>query len=232
MTQDGFSVGTMRNRYPLEDERWTIGDRTWVITAVQNQEALLKSVETDADLENFPYGLMLWASAIGLAEWLTENPATVAGKRVLEIGAGIGLVGLVAASLGAAVAQTDYQTEALELCRWNAARNGIVNITQRIADWRHFPEDLLSFPVILASDILYERTLHPLLETLLPRLLAPNGVLILSDPLRPQALEFLERMETRSRFSADFDGRRVVWRGETKDIAIAVIKGYPRGFLS
>lgn len=224
MTQNKYSDLTIHTRYPLEDERWTIGGKTWIVTAVQNQDALLKSVQTDADLENFPYGLMLWASAIGLAEWLTENPKAVAGKQVLEIGAGIGLVGLVAASLGAEVVQTDYQTEALELCRWNAAQNGIVNITHRIADWRDFPEDLLGFPVIVASDILYERTLHPILEVLLPRLLAPNGRLILSDPLRPQAMDFLERMEAQNRLSATFDGRRVLWHDEQKDIAIAIIQ--------
>ena len=224
MMQDPPRHLSLPERYPLEEELWVIGGKTWRITAVQNQDALLKSVQTEADLENFPYGLMLWASAIGLAEWLTEHPETVAGKRVLEIGAGIGVVGLVASSLGAEVVQTDYQTDALDLCRWNAAQNGVTEVVQCIADWRDFPEDLLGFSVVIASDILYERTLHPVLERLLPRLIAPDGILIVSDPLRPQALEFLERMEKQGRLSAAFDGRQVRWRDETKDIAIAVIK--------
>jgi predicted nicotinamide N-methyase len=41
----------------------------------------------------------MWPSAVVLSQWLVTNPSVVLGKRVLEIGAGCGLTGLVAARL-------------------------------------------------------------------------------------------------------------------------------------
>ncbi len=204
------------DNYPLVNVALTIGKRAWTITAAQDQDTLIKSVNTDEDLAAFPYGLLLWASAIGLAERLAEQPELVRGRRVLEIGAGCGLPGLVARALGAArVTQTDYQEAALMLARRNAAQNGFAGqVEHRLADWRDFPPDLLgAFDVVLGSDVLYERTLHPPLSVLLPRLLRPGGdnVVLVADPLRPQALVFMEQQEQRAELfgwrQVDVEGR-------------------------
>src|SRR5579871_2173326 len=92
--------------FPLVTSRIVIGGRAWQITAVQNQEALLDAVDT---LENMPYGFLLWESAIGLGRYLAANPALVADRQALELGCGVGLVGLIARRLGARVRQTDHQ---------------------------------------------------------------------------------------------------------------------------
>jgi predicted nicotinamide N-methyase len=207
-------------RYPLVDIVVPIGGRTWRITAVQDQDALIRSVQTEADLAAFPFGLMLWASAVGLAERLVEEPALVTGKRVLELGAGVGLPGLVAASLGAAeVSQTDYQDDALNLLRHNAAANSIDNITIRQGDWRDFFTNGLPYDLVIASDVLYERTLHAPLAALLPELIAPDGAILLSDPLRPQAMEFLEKqIEADGAWHVTYEGRRVRVPGPTPEI--------------
>ena len=55
--------------------------------------------------------------------------------RVLELGAGTGLPGIVAASLGARVVQTERQEVALFVCKKNAERNGVTTIEHRAADW-------------------------------------------------------------------------------------------------
>jgi predicted nicotinamide N-methyase len=47
----------------------------------------------------FSYTPVMWPSAVVLSQWLVTNPSVVRGKRVLEIGAGCGLTGLVAARL-------------------------------------------------------------------------------------------------------------------------------------
>ena len=47
--------------------------------------------------EHFTVGYVMWSAAVILARWLHRHPRTMAGKRVLEIGAGLGLGGLVAA---------------------------------------------------------------------------------------------------------------------------------------
>ena len=58
----------------------------------------------DVHLRQLPssdYGLFVWPSAILLAEFLSYHRSLFHGKRVMELGAGIGLAGIVAAKLGA-----------------------------------------------------------------------------------------------------------------------------------
>lgn len=175
---------------------------------------MITRVQNDDDLADFPFGLMLWASAEVLATRLTQEPSLVAGKRVLELGAGVGFVGLVAAHLGAAeVVQTDYHPEALALCRSNAMLNGIVNTTIQKGDWRSWPSALTGFDLVVAADILYERTLHPALRELLPKL---GTKILLADPIRPAALEFIEECEADG-WIIQTEARRIKWAGEWRD---------------
>jgi predicted nicotinamide N-methyase len=217
-------INALAARYPLVDIPVTAAGHTWTVTAVQDQDALIREVKTTADLEHFPYGLMLWASAVGLAERLAQEPDLIRGRRVLEIGAGIGFAGMVARWLGADLTQTDYQTDALALCRHNATQNGVTNITWEIADWRNLPPTLRDFDLVIGADVLYERTLHPALAEIFPRLLAPGGQILLSDPIRPQALEFLEQLEKTRAWFLRLEGMRVPWENGMKDIAFAFLQ--------
>jgi len=77
---------------------------------------------------------------------------------------------------------------------WNFVSSSEQRIEQAKADWRAFPADLgQPFDIVLGSDILYERTLHPDLLRLLPTLVQPGGLLLVSDPQRPQAADFWTR---------------------------------------
>lgn len=176
---------------PLHTIPLTIGGRTWQITAVLDQDALLEVAD---ELEFIPYGYLLWEAAIGLADFLCRHADWLKGKRVLEQGTGVGLAGLVARGLGAEVWQTDHQPGALLLADYNARQNGINDIQQFLGDWRKWQHDE-QYDIILGSDILYERGMHAWLEPIFRRNLAPGGRLIISDPSRPQALEALASME-------------------------------------
>ena len=59
-------------------------------------------------------GYVNWPAATILARWLALHPQTVAGKSVMEIGAGLGLCGLVAARWAEEVLLTDYNLACLE----------------------------------------------------------------------------------------------------------------------
>lgn len=190
----------------------------WRITAVEDQDALLDGVRTDRDLEQFPYGMLLWASGIGLARRLAETPERLHGRRVLELGAGAGLPGIVAASLGAEVLQTDYQGDALALARVNAAWAGVRGVRHALLDWRS-PSVMEPFEVVIGSDVLYERALHEALAGVLASALAPGGTLLLSDPLRPQAVDFMDGLE-RSGWRVESDSVLVEWEGARKEIAL------------
>src|SRR5262245_33452821 len=82
-----------------------IGEREWRVECVRDEGRVLAYAESHAQA---PYGLLLWESAVALARSLHRRPTLVANKQVLELGAGVGLPGLVARSLGAEVWQTDH----------------------------------------------------------------------------------------------------------------------------
>jgi predicted nicotinamide N-methyase len=179
-------------RLPLIVHEIEIGGRDWRIEAVEDQSALSARSE---EFEHFPFGLLLWDSAPVLAGALFEQPDLVAGKTVLELGAGVGVAGLVAAALGGRVTQTDHGREALALCQSNAASNGIAGIEWAMADWTDWREER-RYGVILGSDILYEADHHQPLARILERNLAPGGRVLLSDPGRTSTPKFLTLLES------------------------------------
>jgi predicted nicotinamide N-methyase len=136
-----------------------------------------------------PYWSVLWRSGVALGRALAAG-ARLDGWRVVELGCGLGVPSLVAASLGADVLATDAEEEALEMVSRNARENGLAVDTARV-EWGA-AEQLAAdaYDLVLAADVLYERSSVALLLELLPRL-APE--VLLADPGRPAAEEFLER---------------------------------------
>jgi predicted nicotinamide N-methyase len=140
-----------------------------------------------------PYWAVLWRSGVALA---TELDGTeLRGLRVVELGCGLAVPSLAAARAGAAALATDACPEALALAARNARENDVRLETAAI-DWAE-PGELVRrapFDLVLAADVLYERTSVAPLLSLLPRL-APEAWL--ADPGRPAAAAFLEQAERR-----------------------------------
>lgn len=169
----------------------TIAGRAWQITALRDADAMQRLEHT---LERRPHGYLLWESAIVMAMRLAADAPAVQGKRVLELGAGVGLPGLVARSLGAQLWQTDLLPGALALAAHNATQNGIAEIEYFQADWLQW-RHVGRYDLILGAEITYEEALHYYVERILHRNLAPGGTVLLSDPGRPQALNFVTHLE-------------------------------------
>jgi len=113
---------------------------------------------------------------------------------VLELGCGLGLPALTAALRGADVLATDWAEDAIELLRRNAERNGVFLRVSR-ARWSE-PEPLLRaapWDLVLGADLLYEARNAQQLAELLPGL---GGEVLLAEPGRPYAKEFLERFRS------------------------------------
>jgi predicted nicotinamide N-methyase len=146
--------------------------------------------EAAFDEEEFlPYWAELWPSGLALARHVASRD--LRGSKVLELGCGLGLPSLAAAARGAEVLATDWAEDATELLRRNAERNGIFLRVARVR-WSE-PEPLLRaapWDLVLAADLLYEARNAEQLGELLPRL---GGEVLLAEPGRPYAKEFLER---------------------------------------
>ena len=191
---DQRMLHTPAGEFPLHEYRLRLAGREWSILHVD-------SVLTREDENHFlgelkgrlPYGVALWPSSIALAHDLVSRADDLRGRRVLELGAGTGLPGIVAASLGARVVQTDRDELAMSACKRNGERNKVETVEHRMADWRSW-EDAGQYDWIIGSDILYGVEMHPYLRRIFESNLAPAGRLLLSDPFRAISLELLEAM--------------------------------------
>jgi predicted nicotinamide N-methyase len=142
-----------------------------------------------------PYWAYLWPSAWLLGEYVacapwSECPGESNATDVLEIGCGLGLVGMVALARGLRVQFSDYENSALQFVARSAAANGFdpARFSTRRLDWRELPDE--QFAIILGADVIYEARLVPVVATLLGRLLAPAGVGLISSPYRAAAEAF------------------------------------------
>lgn len=150
-----------------------------------------------ADVEKPPYWVECWPAAAVLADHLAENPETVRGRFCLDLGAGLGLVALVAASLGGRVVALDHHPDALRFLRRNARLNAS-DLEARIgavaADWTGFALKPGSVERIFAADVLYERGFVEPVARFIDRTLAPDGHVFAADPDRPYGPAFLAAM--------------------------------------
>ena len=104
-------------------------------------------------------GLQLWAGALLLSDLLLQRPQLVRGLPVVELGAGLGLVSLVAHRLGAQVCCTDGHPEAVRQSRENLRRNGAEEVSCEQVRWEEPPGEsrIWQGEVLLAADVVYDQ---------------------------------------------------------------------------
>ena len=180
----GQEVPLQEYNLSLEGKSWRILHAGAVVSEDDEQRFLGAAVRV-------PYGLALWPSSIALAHEIATRP--MKGMRILELGAGTGLSGVVAASLGAHVVQTDKDDVALSLSTTNAKRNGVTTMEHRLADWTAWT-DTDSYDFIFGADVLYGTAVHSHLEAIFERNLAPGGRVLISDPFRKMSMALFESM--------------------------------------
>jgi predicted nicotinamide N-methyase len=152
-----------------------------------------------------PYWAFAWAGGQALARFVLDHPQLVAGKRVLDIGAGSGLVAIAAAIAGASsVIAADIDSFSCAAVHLNAAANHCsVTVTQ---------DDMIGTPgnwdIILVGDLFYER---PLAERLLEWLIPMGVPALLGDPGRNYfPKERVERLATYTvRTTRDLEDREI-----------------------
>jgi ETFB lysine methyltransferase len=180
---------SLRRRFELAESEELVAGTTYRLLRPRSVDDLISEEDFALD-ERIPYWADCWPSSRILAAHLAGMPG--GGRRLLELGCGIGLVSLVAAAAGFESLATDYYGEALEFTAANAERNRLEGVDTRLVDWRSLPDDLGKFDVVAAADVLYEIPQISLVAATIARTLKPDGVALVSDPGRRTAEPFVE----------------------------------------
>jgi predicted nicotinamide N-methyase len=212
-------LARVRRRFAVVTDEVAFGPVRFGFTRVADPNRVLDEVAAEEDRRerttgqrhkeplHLPYWAELWDSGGGVATELAERYATeqsravsargersshlaLAGHTVLDLGCGQGLLGCVAASLGARVTFADLEPPALLFARLNAAALGRRAVARRV-DWQR--DDLgRRFDLIVGADILYDKSQWPHLERFWRAHLAPRGHVLLGEPGRPSGGMFLD----------------------------------------
>lgn len=111
------------------------------------------------------YWAFCWASGQVLARYILDNPELVRGKRVMDFGAGSGVVAIACVIAGAKqVVACDIDPDALLSCQENAKLN---NVDYELhGDLFEFDQEL---DLLIAADVLYDKANLPLLNVFLKK---------------------------------------------------------------
>jgi len=143
-----------------------------------------------------PYWAFAWAGGQALARYLLDHPEAVAGRAVLDFGAGSGLVAIAAAKAGAAsVTASEIDHFAAAAIAANAALNGVA-ITVTTTDVLGSIDP--RWEVVIAGDVCYERVMADRVTVWLRVLAARGSRVLLGDPGR--AYLPTRRMRERARY--------------------------------
>jgi predicted nicotinamide N-methyase len=141
---------------------------------------------------NWPLFGVLWASSEILARIMHTHD--IKGKRILEVGCGIGLASLVLNKRLADITATDYHPEVEGYLLINTQLNESNVIPFTRTDWNEDETNLGTFDIIIGSDLLYESGHADSLSKFIHKHANPKCKIILIDPGRKHHAKFSKNM--------------------------------------
>lgn len=195
-------------------QSFTIGNKTisiFVPDSIAIEEAYKK--------EHAPYWAQVWHAAIGLCIFLQQHPEYINKRTVLELGAGLGLPGIVAAATAKNICISDKSAEVIAIVQQSVLHHHLNNVSCKVLDWNDI--DLVAIPdVVLLSDINYEPDAFAALLKMIDHFLYRNCTIILSTPQRLMGKVFIESLLVYTITQATIP---VLLRGRQEDISVFVL---------
>ncbi len=190
-------------QYELVTGLWPLGDRTLKLTTLAHVEQSidlvfewLESKGLDAgEIEKLaPYFGVVWPSATALCGYLGQPQIrkNLSGKTIVELGCGLAVPSIVCAKSGGMCTAVDNHPSVPVFLTKNIEQNEPCDI--RFVASHDVHQISERFDWIIASDVLYEKSLGDVFATMVTELAKPNTKCVVADPGRPYIQEFVHAM--------------------------------------
>lgn len=175
-------IGSIRQKYDVAFESMTVDSRTIDILAINNMrdhiDKIVKCKTVGNPLKKLPLWAKIWPGSFVLGRLLRKYQPE--GKTMLELGAGCGILSIIASSYGfEKIVLTDNNQDAILFAKANVIKNecnqmidvNYLDVTTPGKDTRFSKP----FDIIAASELLYLEELHTPIINFIKRHLANNG---------------------------------------------------------
>ncbi len=228
-------ISEIEKKYEIEVEPVKIGNKEVKMLQIKNlEEYIVNKVENETSknddlagendffyqLMNLPWWAKIWEPSFVLANFMGHQPVDK-NQRILEIGAGLGLVGVYAAMCGHNVTISDIDDDALLFARANALLNGCYHVPVVKLDWR-MPYYGKPYNMVIGSEVVYDRKTYDILVDFLDNILAPNGVTILAKNKDLKTPLFFQKLVRKFKFKEKVI--KLTGPDTTIDVALYAIK--------
>jgi predicted nicotinamide N-methyase len=142
----------------------------------------------------FPYWAKIWPAAIALSDYIEKNAEFFEGKKVVELGAGLGLPSLVAATYAASVLITDYIAEPLNYVLNTIKHHCYTNCSTSICNWNNIT-NLPAADILLLSDINYKPENFTNVIGVIAYYLEKGTTIFLATPQRIVGRDFINAIQ-------------------------------------
>ena len=204
--------------YQTEIEPITVSGRTLQCLRIADlDEIIIQGLESNDDnMFDLPFWGKIWEASILLAAYLTAQPV-LPGRKILEIGTGLGVSGLFAAAHGHQVTLSDHTEEILKFIRANVLLNDLHNVSIINVDWRE-PAGEQRYDWIVGAEVIYHRPTYDDLVRFLLQTLKPHGTIFLAKSTSLPADTFFAKLTQHFKF------KRLdkVMRSEDQEFAISL----------
>ena len=213
------TLDAFKAEYDTDIVDFAIGDRGFRFHVPRSLE---RFIDPDDPLRNFPLWSKVWEASLLLASKMASRPVDPS-ERLLELGAGLGVAGLVAAAFGHDVTITENDPHALAFLEANRLENECRHARVRHLDWHHLDLDE-RFDVILGSELIYRESDFKAMRSLFQGLLRPGGEILLAGEIRQTNKAFLDGMQSVFRIQI----AKHTLRGASREVPLLLIRMKPK----
>jgi predicted nicotinamide N-methyase len=181
-------VVPVTEKYELEATPLVLAGKRLELYQAKNWEPFIKKLvdKRKEYISAFPFWMKVWEASLILADHLVRMKIDN-GKEILEIGAGMGVVGLTLGAFGHKVTITDHKDDALALLRMNVKHNGLDNVSVRKLDWNS-PDLTRKYDIICGSELVYKKQCIEPIINLFRKYLEPGGTIFIAHDVRRMCL--------------------------------------------